>query len=199
MNNNVQKLLFKMIENRFKEQTKSKRLSPKHYQDMSSIEQKLVKLQDLYLDGEFDRHEYKDAKSRYSQKLNALKEKQENWNNATDVLSIYKNGLKKLENFDKQFTNSDIEHKRKLLGSIFPEKFQFENQGVRTKDINPLLLKIASVNNGLKENKKGDKSKNDDLSRLVQAARLELAHLAALDPTSSVSTNSTTPAQGRQI
>ncbi len=199
LNSNVQKLLFKMIENRFKEQTKSKRLSPKHYQDMSSIEQKLVKLQDLYLDGEFDRHEYKDAKSRYSQKLNALKEKQENWNNATDVLSIYKNGLKKLENFDKQFTNSDIEHKRKLLGSIFPEKFQFENQGVRTEDINPLLLKIASVNKGLSENKKGDKSKNNDLSHLVQAARLELAHLAALDPKSSVSTNSTTPAKGLQI
>lgn|GEM_PF-6906193 len=33
----------------------------------------------------------------------------------------------------------------------------------------------------------------------VQAARLELAHLAALDPKSSVSTNSTTPAKGLQI
>ena len=32
------------------------------------------------------------------------------------------------------------------------------------------------------------------LSFLVQAERLELSHLAALDPKSSVSTNSTTPA-----
>ncbi|MEY3599592.1 MAG: hypothetical protein RLZZ463_369 [Bacteroidota bacterium] len=33
----------------------------------------------------------------------------------------------------------------------------------------------------------------------VQAERLELSHLAALDPKSSVSTNSTTPAKGLQI
>ena len=32
------------------------------------------------------------------------------------------------------------------------------------------------------------------LSHIVQAERLELSHLAALDPKSSVSTNSTTPA-----
>jgi hypothetical protein len=38
--------------------------------------------------------------------------------------------------------------KRKLLGSMFPEIFQFENNKVRTADINPLLLKIASVNRG---------------------------------------------------
>ena len=34
---------------------------------------------------------------------------------------------------------------------------------------------------------------------VVQAERLELSHLAALDPKSSVSTNSTTPAKGVQI
>ncbi len=33
----------------------------------------------------------------------------------------------------------------------------------------------------------------------VRAGRLELPHLAALDPKSSVSTNSTTPAKGLQI
>ena len=34
---------------------------------------------------------------------------------------------------------------------------------------------------------------------VVRAGRLELPHLAALDPKSSVSTNSTTPAKGLQI
>lgn len=33
----------------------------------------------------------------------------------------------------------------------------------------------------------------------VRAERLELSHLAALDPKSSMSTNSITPAYGRQI
>ena len=167
LNTNTRKLLFKMIEKRYKEQTKSSRLSPKHYQEIESIEQKLIKLQDLYLDGEFDSIEYQNAKERYSSKLNQLKEKQENLNKSNQVLSLYKNGLEKLENFDNQFANSDIDHKRKLLGSIFPKKFQFENENVRTEDINPILLKIASINKGLKGNKKRDKSNNSDLSHVV--------------------------------
>ncbi len=173
LNQNAQKLLFKIIENRFKEQTKSKRLSPKHYQEIDSLEQKLIKLQDLYLDGEFDADEYKNAKKRYQKRLNELKEVEESFKKSKEVLSIYKNGLEKLENFDKQFIDSDIDHKRKLLGSIFPEKFQFENEGVRTEDVNPILLKIASVNKGLKGNKKRDKSKKNDLSLKVLKTGLE--------------------------
>ncbi len=38
------------------------------------------------------------------------------------------------------------------------------------------------------------KKSEDFSSDFVQAERLELSHLAALDPKSSVSTNSTTPA-----
>jgi hypothetical protein len=37
------------------------------------------------------------------------------------------------------------------------------------------------------------------LFAFVQAERLELSHLAALDPKSSMSTNSITPAKGVQI
>ncbi len=91
------------------------------------------------------------------------------------MLEIYRKGLQKLESFDKQFTISDIDQKRQLLGSIFPEKYQFENNKVRTEDINPILLKIASINNGLKGNKKRDKSNNSDLSREVLKAGLEPA------------------------
>ncbi|GAA3594727.1 recombinase family protein [Flavivirga amylovorans] len=192
LNVNARKLLFKMIERRFKEQTKSKKLSPKHYQEIDSLEQKLAKLQDLYLDGEFDSTEYRNAKERYSKKLNQLREKQDNLKESNKVLSIYKNGLEKLQNFDNQFINSDIEHKRKLLGSIFPEKFQFVNHKVRTEDINPILLKIASINKGLKGNKKRDKSNNSDLSHEVLKVGIEPTLPKELDFESSASTNSAT-------
>ena len=48
-------------------------------------------------------------------------------------------------------------------------------QFIKIKNLNPLLKSVLR-------------------SLLVQAERLELSHLAALDPKSSVSTNSTTPA-----
>ena len=92
-----------------------------------------------------------------------------------DATEPYKKGLKKLESFDKQFTLSNLDQKRQLIGSIFPEKFQFEDNKVRTADINPVLLKIATVNKDLKGNKKRDKSKKIDLSREVLKAGLEPA------------------------
>ncbi len=76
---------------------------------------------------------------------------------------------------DNQFSEADIYHKRQLIGSIFPKKFQFEKNNVRTADINPILLKIASINKGLRRNKKRDKSKKDDLSLDVLKAGLEPA------------------------
>jgi hypothetical protein len=66
-----------------------------------------------------------------------------------------------------------IDNKRRLIGSIFPENFQFENKKVRTADINPILHKIAQFNSVNRKNKKRDKSKKEDLSRVVLEAGLE--------------------------
>ncbi|MGB0280303.1 MAG: hypothetical protein ACPGAA_05900, partial [Flavobacteriaceae bacterium] len=62
--------------------------------------------------------------------------------------------------------------KRRLIGSIFPENFQFENKKVRTADINPILDKIARFNSVNRKNKKRDKSKKEDLSRVVHPIEL---------------------------
>ncbi len=66
-----------------------------------------------------------------------------------------------------QSNSVQIDHKRRLIGSIFPEKFQFQNKKVRTADINPILHKIAEFNRVKQENKKSDKSQKKDLSRCV--------------------------------
>ena len=58
-----------------------------------------------------------------------------------------------------QYIRSDIDYKRRLIGSIFPEKFQFQQKKVRTADINPILHKMAQFNRVNKRNKKRDKSK----------------------------------------
>ena len=175
LNKNAQKLLTKLIEQRINAQTKNERLSPKHYTEVESLEQKLIRLQDLYLDGEFNSTEYQNAKSRIQSRLNELKDVQTAFQKSKEVMDIYKNGLKKLESFDKQFITSNLDQKRQLIGSIFPKKFQFEDDKVRTADINPILLKITSINKGFEENKKRDKSKKIDLSREVLKAGLEPA------------------------
>ncbi len=60
-----------------------------------------------------------------------------------------------MENIEKQFIKSDIDGKRRIIGSIFPKKIRFENKKVRTADVNPILLKIASVNGASRSKKNG--------------------------------------------
>ncbi|MBE9488988.1 MAG: recombinase family protein, partial [Bacteroidetes bacterium] len=167
LNEHAQQLLFKMIKERITSQTQQNSLGPKHYETIKNLEEKLIKLQDLYIDSDIDKNDYVKAKERYCGILTELKEKESQQKETSSVLKTYKQGLKKLNGIDLQFIASDIEHKRKLLGSIFPEHFQFKKNEVRTADINPLLLKIASINKGLQRNKKRDKSNNIDLSQPV--------------------------------
>lgn len=65
----------------------------------------------------------------------------------------------KLECIDNQFNKSDIYRKRQLIGSIFPKRFLFEKNNVRSTDINPILFKIANINKGLQGNKKRENQK----------------------------------------
>ena len=94
--------------------------------------------------------------------------------------SVVQNGLKGLENIENQYIKSDLDNKRRLIGSIFSENFQFENKKVRTADINPILHKIARFNSVNKKNKKRDKPKKEDLSRSVLEAGLEPARTLLL-------------------
>jgi hypothetical protein len=73
-----------------------------------------------------------------------------------------------MQNIENQYIRSDIDYKRRLFGSIFPEKFQFQQKKVRTADINPILHKIAHFNRVNRRNKKRDKSQKQDLSRCVE-------------------------------
>ncbi len=116
-----------------------------------------------------------------------------------EVFQLYKNGLKGLESIENQYIKSDLDNKRRLIGSIFPENFKFENKKVRTADINPILDKIAQFNRVNRKNKKRDKSKKEDLSRCVPWVGIEPTLSKELDFESSASTNSATKAIGRQM
>ena len=83
------------------------------------------------------------------------------------ILEKYKKGFKKMENIDSQFFKSEIELQRSILGSIFLKNFQFENNRVRTADINPLLFKLTKYNKGYRRAKKKGQVKKNDLSQMV--------------------------------
>ena len=175
LDSNAYELLLKIIKAEFKKIDSQSVLGPKHYQQIESIKTKLIRIQDLYVDGDLDREEYQKVKTRYQNMLTELDEKEQQLQKKQEVFNLYKNGLKLIEGIDNQYNTSDIDLKRRLIGSIFPEKFQFEKNKVRTADVNPILFKITKFNKGYRRNKKRDKSKKVDLSQLVLKAGLEPA------------------------
>jgi site-specific DNA recombinase len=59
-----------MIKNRISNQTKQNALGPKHYETIKNIESKLIKLQDLYIEGDIVKEDYDRANERYKKLLN---------------------------------------------------------------------------------------------------------------------------------
>ena len=134
---------------------------------LKNLEEKLIKVQDLFIDGDLTKEEYQNHKKNIENLINEVKDRQIQFSKKKEVFDLYKNGLKSMQNIENQYIKSDVEFKRRLIGSIFPEKFQFQNKKVRTADINPILDKIAHLNSVNQKNKKRDKSKKEDLSHMV--------------------------------
>ena len=148
-------------------------LGTKHFEKVKSIEEKIIRLQDLYIEGNIEKSEYKVAKERYNLIHEELKSLEIENKDLKQVIKTYESTLIKLESIENQYNVSDIEEKRKLIGSIFPKKFQFENKKVRTADINPLFLKISSINSASQRIKKRQIQKKLNLSGMVENTGFE--------------------------
>ena len=60
--------------------------------------------------------------------------------------------------------NWDFKEKQKIIGSIFPEKLQFDGKKVRTAFFNEALFHFLSIDKGCGIIKKGQLNKNIKLS-----------------------------------
>ncbi len=162
-----QELYFEIIKEKLIQDTKQKALGPKHYEHLKSIEDKLVKLQDLYIDGDIDKDGYESAKQRYENIRAELKSKEVSSEDNKKLVELYKTATEKFIAIDNQYNNANLEYKRRIVGSIFGKNIQFENQKVRTANLNPILNEIASINKGWRAKKKKDLTKKSIKSLMV--------------------------------
>ena len=169
----VNKLFQKIIKEQLAKQSESKQLGTKHFEQINKIEQKIERLQDMFVEGEINKNDYQITKTRYENIYLELKEKEKVSIGEKEAFQIYQTGLNHIETIEKQYIESDIEGKRMLIGSIFQNKIHFENKKVRTADINPILNKITSINKTYGAIKKWDKSKKLELSHSVSAEGFE--------------------------
>jgi adenine-specific DNA methylase len=135
LDENAYQLLSELIEEEFKQLAKKRGIGPKHYEKKRNLEAKSERIQELYVDGALTKEEFKQAKKRNQKLLEELIDKENQFANKASVESVYKKGLKGLQDFNKHYLNSDVEHKRLMIGSIFQK-----NSNLKMKKIEPLIL-----------------------------------------------------------
>ena len=137
-------------------------------EQISKLNLRIKNAQALMLDGELDAAEYKEIKTNLSAETAALERKRMQVLSAEEDGQEYLDkGIPMLINITKHWQAADLEGKQHIVGSIFPERLIFENNTYRTATENPLLTLIANRDAGFSGKKKGQTSKNSDLSHPV--------------------------------
>ena len=115
-------------------------------------------------------------KTEYSNKLEKLESKLSVSNNdKVDINNLLNKGTNNLLKLDYLYETADIEMKREIISSMYPEKMTFDGFSVRTNRINEVARLIYSMDVGFSENKNRTNQKISSLSCQVGMARFELA------------------------
>ena len=124
--------------------------------EIETNRERIQKAQTMMLDGQLEASDYRDIKSRYQPEIDRLSRKINEVNSFDPNYSKFiEQGFGLLRDLAGSFARADLQTKQQIIGSIFPEKLIFENNGYRTKKLLNSFARILT-NNGLSnENKKG--------------------------------------------
>jgi site-specific DNA recombinase len=127
--------------------------------DIEKNKTRLKNAQILMLDGELNPTEYKEMKVKLEEELVLLTNAENKLrSNTTSHDKLIDTCKKVVQNLDIAYEKADSATKQRILGSIFPEKFQFVNNQVRTTKVNEMINRIVNKIKESKGNKKGQQS-----------------------------------------
>ena len=144
--------------------------------ELGKQENRIIKVQDMHVDGSISTGDYQAMMKRYADEkqkaeaeLSELKKVKSSWE------EYLERGIGMLSNLEKTFNLADPKQKREILSSIFPEKIIFDGKNCRTPRLNEVLYQILLIDNNLGENKNGQLHKKLKLSAKVPEAGIEPA------------------------
>ena len=141
---------------------------------IKDIEEKLSYIRELLTSKQIDPSDYREMKSEYSIKLEKLQTKlNASSGERSNICELMKKGINTVAKLDNLYKHAEIDVKRQLIGSMFPEKMHFENNSLRTGRVNEFVQYIYMLNKNLQQNRKGQNRKNSILSSEVGVAGFE--------------------------
>ncbi len=156
--------------NHLQDDSKQLQLQIKEYEDKPSYIRELLSSRQL------EPADFREMKAEYTTKLEKLEAKLSATNHdKLDFNGLLTKGVNNLLKLDYVYETGDIEKKREVISSMYPEKMTFDGFSVRTNRINEVARLIYSMDVGSIENKNRTSGNNSSLSCEVGMARFELA------------------------
>ncbi len=91
----------------------------------------------------------------------------------TDTFFAVNKGIKSLLSLDRRYIEGNIEEKRKIIGSMYPEKLGFDGLRLRTNRVNEIAMYIYKINSVLSNKKCRTNGAHSTLSGQVARAGFE--------------------------
>ncbi len=143
---------------------------------IEKLKTRLLNAQTLMLDGDINAADFKNIKNQLNPEIENLERKKISILSSEDNYQKYLDkGIPLLKNIDKHYEEADFDGKQHILGSIFPEKMTFGENGYRTIKENPVLALIAATGKGFRNKKTGKAEEIFNLSGVVPRTGIEPA------------------------
>jgi site-specific DNA recombinase len=174
--------LFKeVIVDAYKSQNQTKDDYSRLVKDIDDENNKVKKARELLLDGDIDGADYKIIKSESERKIEILEARLSdviaNQNAFVDIAPLVNKAINRLTMLDTIYCQSANYNKRELIGSMYPQKFTFEDLQHRTAKAGDLYSFIYLINSELENKKRGASDRFTCLPTLAPEAGLEPATL----------------------
>ena len=145
--------------------------------ELSAVTKRINSVQDKYIDGELDKVSYNRLLERYSNEADSLKERIALVETPNNVKVEPKLGyaISLISNIDRFILDAPVSLKIKLLGSMFPQKIEFDGKNYRTKSYNKVLDFIYHQTNKLRCGEKESEESFTTFSASVPRAGIEPA------------------------
>ncbi len=173
-------LFRELVINEFSDQIKNQQKEKKLVLDeIQKQDDRLTKARELLLSSILDGKEYKIIKSEAEEQLLKLEARlidaTNQRQNSIDVESMVEKAISILSNLDETYQKADVNQKREIIGSIYPEKLVFSENNYRTGRINEVAALIYHINSTLPHKKTGTSDESSSKFRLVPRAGVEPA------------------------
>lgn len=117
----------------------------KYTKEITEIEEKIDRAEELVFDGKLPADLFNRQSEKYEQRLRFLKSELAHMEDHTEDLSNYIEACADLlTRLDYWYAKADIDIKRKLLGSIFPENLIFDGSSYRTSETSELIQALRA-------------------------------------------------------